>query len=190
MGVESERVRTFAAIFPSPEVASELSRCIASLSAKHYDVKWVEPLNLHVTLRFFGEIEKQLLPQLEAAIQAACAGVEPFELKVEGVGTFPPKGTPRVIWAGLTEGSERLANLFEMVDTAIKPLGFPRERFTAHFTLGRVRSAHNLSSLKKDLLSLEGKQFGTFQVSQVKLMKSELSRSGPSYSELAHFYLS
>jgi RNA 2',3'-cyclic 3'-phosphodiesterase len=148
------------------------------------DVAWVAETNLHVTLKFLGQIDDARVPSLVSALAAAAAGLTGFEVGVRGLGAFPSATRPRVVWAGLD--APQLTALANAVDAALASLGFPRESrpFSAHVTLGRVRESRRPN---RALAAALGRpvDFGFLAVSHVSLMRSELSPRGARYTELA-----
>lgn len=186
------QLRLFLAVVPPAAVVTRLTEVVERLRRFDYDVKWVEPNNMHITLKFLGEVDSELVPQLTTRVDAACQGARAFAVELKGIGTFPGQGRPRVIWVGVSSGTSELEALATAVSNAVSGLGFPKEPFTPHLTLGRVRSGAGAMSqdFKQEMRRLEAESFGCFTVREVKLMKSDLSRQGPRYSELANFHLS
>jgi len=148
-------------------------------------VAWVSRDNLHLTLKFLGGVEPIRLDALAEALTTIVAGWPAFELTVRGLGAFPSRTRPRVLWAGVDAGAAALATLAAGVDDALASLGFSREAraFSAHVTLGRVREPRPNPRLA-EALAVEG-AFGRQRVTRVCLMRSQLSPLGARYSELA-----
>jgi 2'-5' RNA ligase len=149
------------------------------------DVAWVARDNVHLTCKFLGGVEAARLDAITAALGAAAAGIEPFDLVVRGLGAFPSPTRPRVLWAGIGEGETEAARLAGRVDEALAGLGFPRDDrpFAGHVTLGRVREPKSNPGLAEGLRG--GIVYGSVRVDHVCLMRSELSPRGARYSELA-----
>ena len=149
------------------------------------DVAWVARDNVHLTLKFLGNVETARLPGVEHALAAAAAGQPAFDLAVHGLGAFPASTRARVLWAGVTAGGREAVDLAAGVDDALAALGFPRETrpFAAHVTLGRVRAPRANPRLAAALDAPE--PFGRQHVARVCLMRSELSPRGARYTELA-----
>jgi 2'-5' RNA ligase len=161
-------------------LASEIER----LRPHATDVAWVAPANLHVTLKFLGQVDEARVPVLVDALRAAAAGHRALDVAVRGLGAFPTPSRPRVLWAGLADAAG-LAPLADAVDAACGALGFPRETrpFAAHVTLGRVREPRRQPQLAEALA--RDTEFGRLRVARVSLMRSELSPRGARYTELA-----
>lgn len=184
-------VRAFIAIDLPPAHRELTAQVAAALAADQADVKWVKPEALHLTLKFLGEIPCNDLTPLQSALGKGLAGFPDFSIKLEGMGQFPPKGTPRVIWLGINNGALELANLAALIDKTLVALGFPGEirPWQAHLTLGRVNSPHHSDELQKLMSTTQTPDFPTFPAHEVILMRSQLQRSGPIYTRLAAWQL-
>lgn len=154
------------------------------LRALAREVAWVGRDNTHVTLKFLGGVEAGRLDAVAMALRAAVAERAAFHLVLQGLGAFPSAGRPRVLWAGVGEGAAAVGDLAGRVDSALAPLGFPRELrpFTAHVTLGRVRTSRPDRGLDEALAA--GGAFGSQRVARVSLMRSDLSPRGARHTEL------
>jgi 2'-5' RNA ligase len=147
-------------------------------------IKWVEPRNLHFTLKFLGEVPEAKFAHVAAALERL-RDSEAFDIHLEGVGAFPNLRSARVVWVGISEGADRLAALAARVEDALADAGFPREAraFSPHLTLGRVRDSERVPALKTALEALRCANFGVQRVESVVLMESRLSPKGPTYTE-------
>lgn len=130
-------MRLFVAVELHAEVNAQLARALESLRACR-GYRWVKPTQLHVTCKFLGEVDDARVDALRAALRAIA--VPPLQLGVRGLGQFPPRGRPRVVWAGLCGDVAALVALAGEVEAACAPLGFAREArpFRPHVTLARV----------------------------------------------------
>ncbi len=162
--------------------AEELQRRLATCGA---DVNWVRKENLHLTLRFLGEISRHQLESACAGTKRAAAGVEAFQLRFSGSGCFPSERHPKVVWVGLAEIPQAILNLHVGIEQELVQAGFPCEErpFSPHLTLGRVRSSRNSSRLVERLSATEFNS-ETFLVREVVVMKSELKSSGAVYTPI------
>jgi 2'-5' RNA ligase len=152
------------------------------------DMKLVEPENLHMTLKFLGEVEESRLEKVIAAL-GFLSQKQKFTMDLRGIGVFPNPAYVRVVWAGVDEGAKETGHLSREVDDALHALGFPREeRFHPHFTLARVRSIDK-EKMRKFLAESEAAGFGSFTVGSVDLMESKLEHKGPVYSIRKDFKL-
>ncbi len=176
--------RQFIALDLPDSVRGELARLCEPLE----EVRWTEPAQLHVTLRFLGEVPEER--REEAVRRLAGIRVEPFVLPVEGVGVFPPKGPPRVVWAGTGRGHPRLFQLRQRIDDALIGAGldFDLRTFHAHVTLGRC-GEDAARSIKGWRLRHEGFIGAPFRVDHFSLYESVLGAAGPEYRRLRRFAL-
>jgi 2'-5' RNA ligase len=187
------KIRTFVAVKAGPEVRAGAELLIGELCGSPADVKWVEPENLHLTVKFLGDVVAEGTPRVCEAVQGAVAGLAPFELEIRGAGAFPSVGRPGTVWLGTGRGSEQMEALFRPIDKALQKLGFPREsrRFHAHLTLGRVRrggpGVRELGELIRRQADFEA---GSMTVGEATIFSSVLRPEGPTYQILATARLS
>jgi len=176
-------MRVFVAINPTDEVRRRLYRAAAALREADYPIRWVPPDNIHLTLKFLGEVDEGSVDAVRDAIADALAGTAAFELHVAGFGAFPSARSPRVVWVG-AEGGQQLEDVHDRVEGALARLGHPRETraFHPHLTLGRARrgtSARQFKGMEDAFASLEFD--ASFRVDSVDLMRSTLRPSGAEY---------
>ncbi|MHB8898016.1 MAG: RNA 2',3'-cyclic phosphodiesterase [Thermoguttaceae bacterium] len=188
-----QSVRTFIAVEVSEAVRAAAAKVIRQLARCDASIRWVEPENMHLTLKFLGEVETIELPDICRAVEAAAAEVQGFTFDVAGVGAFPKPDRPRTIWLGVTAGVEQLEHLQKQIEKGLKRLGYPPEnrRFSPHLTLGRVKQpGPQLDELAELIRSLSERSAGTTEVDEVTVFSSELTREGPIYQPMAHASLS
>jgi RNA 2',3'-cyclic 3'-phosphodiesterase len=187
-----ESLRVFCAVELPSEVRAAAAAHAARLRRDFPDARasWVRPQGLHVTLKFIGELEPARLESLTRAAAAAAWKLGPFELSIEGAGTFPPKGVARVLWLGVRDASGQLARLQGRLETASHAAGFPHEakRFNPHLTVARLRQAKGADELSE---AHRRSAFGpyTFSVSELVVMRSELGPGGSRYTALSRHAL-
>lgn len=174
-------LRCFIALELPLEIQNELAQTVAALKRAEADVKWVEPDNVHLTLKFLGEIPHPKVLQIGIALNAL-AGEKAIPSRLAALGAFPNQHRPRVIWAGLDSGREQLNALQSKVEAIMSSLGFQREArdFSPHLTLGRVRSQRNLTALRESMEAIRPEPL-SFAFRQLILMKSTLTPSGSIY---------
>ena len=188
----AEKIRTFIAI----ELEEAHHRALRNVQLRFQReraatfVRWVAPENIHLTVKFLGDVDATAMPTLQRAVAEACVGITPFTLRLNGAGAFPNTRRPNVVWVGLGGQVERAALLAQRVDDACAALGMPRDDrpFSPHLTLGRVKR-----DARPDERQLIGKlielaavgELGLLQVERVSVMKSELHSSGSIYTRLA-----
>jgi 2'-5' RNA ligase len=178
------RMRLFIAVTVPDEVRAQLAELQQGMKRLPVDVRWIAPENFHLTLKFLGEVADGLLPGVEAALAAAAAAVPPFTAAFRGAGAFPRPQSPRIVWAGISDGAAELQRLAARVDEECGRLGFGREKraFSPHLTIGRVRSRQNLPLLVKRIAALADAAAGTFPVTEIVLMRSMLHPAGAEYT--------
>jgi 2'-5' RNA ligase len=182
-------VRSFVALLLPDEVRERLRELQTALRPSAGKATWVQPGNLHLTLKFLGSMPEDRLVAVGRAIAEAAGKASPFRLRCAGAGVFPNARRPRVLWAGTDDGHADLAALAEQVEAALEPLGFAREGrpFAGHITLARLRAP--APELGGAVVAHEGDVYGAFEVTRIHLMKSDLSPQGPTYSVLQEFSL-
>jgi 2'-5' RNA ligase len=179
-----DSVRAFIAVELDPRLLPkviELQREILSVGA---DVKAVEPENIHFTLKFLGEMQQPTINKVTDSMNKL--DFNSFVIDVSGVGCFPTIRNPRVIWIGVSTGLDDFSQIAKQLDNYLREIGFKSEgeRFTAHLTIGRVRSGLNKAALVKKLGDMLNAEVGRMTVGAVKLKKSVLTPRGPIYSTL------
>ena len=182
-------MRTFIAINLSPEIKKTLSLLIDELDKGSRNIRWIRQEGMHLTLKFLGEIGRERVPEIEDVLIRISKNYEPFVLKFEGTGSFPPGNkNPRVLWVGIEEG-ETLKALQSQLEGELEKLGFPRERrkFHAHLTLGRVKSFFNLRETLSLLEKYRERNFGEMEAEKITFFQSILKPTGAEYSVLSEF---
>jgi len=178
-------IRTFIAVEIFRDIRSNIERWIRSLQHKVNGVKWVETQNLHVTLKFLGDVAADDLPEITNTVMKATSQVEPFTLELFGSGAFPNMKAPRTIWIGCRDGAKQLTRLAMAIEDALSRLDFPKEArpFSPHLTIGRAKQ--KVADMTPLLTSGQAESFGQCSISEASLFSSDLTRSGPIYKKLA-----
>jgi len=184
-------IRAFLAIDVPDSYRAGLATVQVALKKSGADVRWVTPANIHLTLKFFGDITDTQVEEIATAAAAVAAATPAFHLQAQGVGTFPNPKNPRVIWLGLGGQTDVLAGLVQQLEEAFVPLGFPAEKrsFTPHLTLGRVRSSRGREELQRQMANLVLPAFQDFTVTGMVLYQSSLRPQGAVYTPLQHIGL-
>jgi 2'-5' RNA ligase len=179
-------IRAFLAIELPASLRSILSQAQDELKKSGADVKWVPVGNIHITLKFFGNITDFQVADISEAVTAMAANQEPFYLTVTAAGAFPSPKSPRVVWLGIGGDLEVLRDFHRRLETAFAALGFtPEDRpFSPHLTLGRVKSPSGRVALSRCLVQLPIPSPTPFQVGEIVLFRSILSPKGATYLPL------
>ena len=179
-------IRTFIAVEITDEIRERLRDAQAEMAHAGAAVRWTAPENVHLTLRFLGDIDQAQVTEIAAVMNEAAGEVSPFTLPVRGVGAFPDLRRPHVLWVGIT-ASEPLATLYEGLDAGLADFDVKQEMrgFTPHLTLGRVRGPSGIERLGEKLAALADEEFGEMTVDEIMLMMSDLTPAGAVYTPLA-----
>ena len=182
------KLRTFIAVETSPEVRSHTGRMIERLRRAGATVKWVDTSNIHLTLKFLGDVAADEIPGVCQAVTDAVSDLGAFEVQCRGAGAFPDTSRPRTVWIGVEEGEQQMVALHEAVDVALERPGFRRERrrFHPHLTIGRLRhGGGSMRELGRLIDEHSGFEAGRMRVEQAVVFSSELTREGPIYTVLS-----
>ncbi len=182
-------MRTFIAIELPQEIKDSLAQLQDKLKASGADIKWVEPQNIHLTLKFLGEINEDKLNKVISIMESVAESTKPFDICICSVGAFPRISSPRVIWVGLDKGDTESKAIAKSLEEKIQKLGIPKEKrpFSSHITLGRTKSSLNMVKLVRDLkprINDFGIENLEFLVTKITLFKSTLTPKGPVYEAL------
>jgi RNA 2',3'-cyclic 3'-phosphodiesterase len=191
-GDTSKPLRLFAAITIPEPVRDEMIAIQRELKPLALgDVRWTNVEQLHLTLKFLGNVSTRSLDAVKQSLAEACATAAPFLLRARGIGFFPNDRQPRVVWVGI-EGDEKvLMELQKRVEQRLAPFAEKpgAERFLAHATLGRFQKyrRHKTGQLLPRVAALAGHVFGEWQVEEIILFRSELSADGARHTLVAVF---
>ncbi len=136
------RLRTFIAVEMSPRVIGRAGDLIDKLRVAAAEINWIRPQQMHLTLKFLGDVPDTDTPDICNVVRDVAASFEPFEITCRGVGAFPNVQAPKTLWIGIEDGADELKQLQAAIDDALKTeLGFAKEPrgFRPHLTLGRVK---------------------------------------------------
>ena len=178
-------MRTFLAV-EVPEAIRRVVYDFGEIEAKReLPIKWVAFENLHITLKFLGEIDEGLRCDMMPIITGVCEKHHPFQIVLSGLGCFPNPRNPRVLWVGVEQGGEELCRLAADLEGSMARLGFKQEkRFHPHLTIGRIKKPCKVEHiLAKNVVT------DAFGVDSVVLFKSTLKPDGPVYDALDRFRL-
>lgn len=184
-------MRCFVAVALPPPVRTLLVQVQDALRRAEGDLKWVEEQNLHLSLKFLGDLDEEALSKLKDLLSLEALRWPAMALTYAGVGVFPDHGDPKVVWAGCGGDVESLAALASAIERAAELVGVPRERkpFVAHLTIGRVKSGRNVKRLQSAIANQREVPLGKDLVKKFVLYRSTLTNQGPIYESIADFPL-
>jgi len=184
----TESIRSFLAFdMESATVLNRLKAAQALLVQTGADLKLVEPQNIHITVRFLGDITPDTAEKIFEEMKKI--QFTPFNVQISGLGVFPDLHYPRVVWAGMTEGADQLKNVFTQLEPRLQGLGFAPDPkgFSPHLTIARVRSGTNKTQLAEFINKNANYDFGAIKAECLRLKKSDLTPKGPIYSTFKEF---
>jgi 2'-5' RNA ligase len=182
--------RAFVAIEIDEAVRQKLVNIQQQLAATGAQLKLVEPGNIHVTMKFLGDVPSDKIDAVADALRTAASRVQSFDINVRGIGVFPNLRYIRVLWAGVADGRDAVIALEQNIDRELQKLGFSSERdFVPHLTLARVKTAKRKEQLAASIKEMSDLEFGVTRAQAVELKQSTLTPKGPIYSTLAHIEL-
>jgi 2'-5' RNA ligase len=187
-----EEIRSFIAIDLPPAFLEAIGSLQDELKTGTKGIRWVKSGNIHLTLKFLGDVPSELLDELGEILASVCRGHAPLELSPGTPGGFPSLERPRVIWLGLEGELEELETLKQEIEKGCSSAGLPREKrsFHPHLTLGRVKNWRKASATLADLFGrTKAVSAATFTVKAVHLYRSDLTRDGAVYTKLKSFPL-
>ena len=163
---------------------------VGSTSSPRSDVKWVEPENIHLTLKFLGEIDEKQLAEVYDITKQVAALHKNFTLDIESVGSFGGRSA-KVVWVGAGKGADELIALQKDLDERLEQAGYPKEdrEFSAHLTICRVRNPKAGFKLAEAVVQFEKLKLGSIDADAVCVYQSQLMPEGPIYTQLASFKL-
>ncbi len=184
-------MRLFIAIDLTDEMRKKIIEIKKKLTSGEFDVKFVEPENLHITLKFLGDVEEDKIGYIYSVLENVSKKFKGFNVEIKGLGYFGSSKFIRVIWLGIEKGCSEIVSISEQLE---KELGFLRKNefktHSPHITIGRVKSGRNKDKLLRCIEELKDVNLGEMNVNVIKLKESILTKKGPIYSDLKSFKLS
>ena len=178
--------RLFIALDVSEAIRRKVHAAAAALPAGDSKINFVAAENIHLTLHFLGEVADERVMDVHRAVEQAAGQVGPFELAVTGLKAVPPQGRLRMVWAGVTEQTGRLARLHELLGAGLHEGGFQTDHrpFSPHLTLARVRATREADAIRQAVAAEEGRPFGTCRIDEIVAYSSQLTKKGPIYEAM------
>ncbi|MEM1582016.1 MAG: RNA 2',3'-cyclic phosphodiesterase [Candidatus Bathyarchaeia archaeon] len=180
-----ELVRSFIAFdIDDSNVIKNLERIQSVLLETGADLKLVKPENIHITVRFLGEIPSFMIDGVYGEMNKV--NFSPFDIEIKGLGVFPNMRHINVVWAGIRKGANELRNIYYQLEPNLQALGLkPDDKgFSPHLTIARVRTGRKRDELAKMIRDFENYDFGIVKARCLRLKKSVLTPQGPIYSNL------
>jgi 2'-5' RNA ligase len=179
-------MRTFIAINLTQEIRDYLAGIQGELKKCRADVKWVQPENIHLTLKFLGERDEKKIEKIKEALEETAREKNCFSVRLYNIGAFPKIDSPRVIWVGIDKGEKETKEIAYELEEKIAKIGIPKEDkpFSSHITIARIRSPADRASLVQELKRLSKLENKEFSVTTITLYKSTLTPKGPIYEVL------
>lgn len=167
------------------DMQPKIAEFINQIKKTGANVKLVEPENMHMTLKFLGDTDEKFVDKIEKIMKESVVNSDSFNIQLKGCGVFPNENYIKVIWVGV-QNCEQIRIIAEKIDKKLSELGFPKEKrgFSAHLTIGRVRTAKNKDELLQVFNRYKDIVFAETQVDFLQLKKSELTSKGPIYTTL------
>ena len=182
----SDTVRTFIAFELPEQIVGAISQIQEGLKKSGLKMKWVKPENIHLTLKFLGNIKTSDVEKVDRAMTRSSRGVDPISLAVKGMGVFPDLRRPRVLWVGITGGVNSILTLHSAIEENLESIGFPKENrpFKGHLTVGRVKARIDSKILADAMKAFETFESESFIADHLILFQSELRPTGAVYTKL------
>jgi 2'-5' RNA ligase len=179
-------IRTFIAVELPQEIQGKLGQFQSDFKESVPDVRWTKYGNIHLTLKFLGDVPLSKIDKIGEALRKVAARFPSFTMSLAGIGAFPNSRKPRVIWVGVKKGADELKDIARAIESFMKRLGFPPEkrRFSPHLTVGRIRHLKNPVAMAEALDKSEVGELGEFTVKRISLIKSQLDPAGSIYTTL------
>jgi 2'-5' RNA ligase len=178
-------MRCFIAIDINEGVRSRIRSLLSDVKVSDADVRWVKAENIHLTLKFLGEIREELIEEMKGTLDSISGQFRRFSMEVKGVGVFPDYSRPRILWVGIRL-TESLNLLFSRIERAMEGYGIKRETrvFRPHLTIGRIKSQRGIKPLLAEFRRHREDDFGRTDATGIILMKSVLKPEGAEYERL------
>ncbi len=188
-GQKKNLVRLFVALVFPDEIKSALGALVDDLKPCAQGIKWVEAKNIHLTLKFIGEVPQRKVDRICTALAEVLAGRKKFVGRIVGCGGFPNLRRPRVLWVGM-ENADPAVEMSREINHKLIPIGIKSEKkkLSPHLTLGRVKKPSDLSALASYMENLNF-DAGSVILDKVALVKSTLTPGGPIYEDVKVFEL-
>jgi 2'-5' RNA ligase len=178
-------LRTFIAIEIPDAIQTKIAQLQEELKPARESISWTKAHKIHLTLKFLGEVEETLLPDIIKEVTSVCTTQTPFDFEIKNMGCFPNPRRARVVWVGTDNPGQQLSTLAKNIEDCLIQFGFSKEnrKFNPHLTIGRVKSPLGESFIE----TIKAKSFygGRITAAEIAVIKSDLKPTGAVYTPLA-----
>lgn len=183
---KDKTIRTFIAIELPQKIRDGLKNIQDGLRDEINKVTCVKLENIHLTIKFLGDIEADKIDSIAGLLEGAAAKSHSFDISAKGVGCFPTIDNPRVLWVGIEEGNVNMAALYNNIEDALSAIGFAKEErpFKPHLTLGRIKFLKDKKGLKERIERFKDITLGQYMVDSICLFQSRLTPKGAVHTKL------
>ncbi len=183
-------MRCFLGVELTEEVKEKISPVLKDMEGIDGDIKTVDQENLHITVKFLGDIEESDIQRINP-IEKITTDLDPFEVKMGGMRTFPSQDYIKVVWIDLKKGNEKFVELISRIENKLHEHGFSKDKNEPmpHATVARVKSGRNKEKIKSIIEKWKNSTFGDMVVDKVTLFQSELTPEGPVYERIKNYRL-
>ena len=182
----TQHIRCFVAIELPKAIQDQLSQIQNTLRKQIQRASWVKPGNIHLTLKFLGDVNPNDIKSVGQAIAQVASYHSPFSLQFGDVGAFPNPARPRVIWVGVKVGGEKVSAFAQDINGVLSPCGFPpdNKKFNSHLTIARLKEQVNLRPFASLHCQYDEIDSAAMTVHEVSLIRSQLHPKGAIYTTL------
>jgi 2'-5' RNA ligase len=179
-------IRTFVCIEIPQSIKARIEKLQSELRRPSAQISWVKPANIHLTLKFLGDVEQSKILQVNTAVNRATDSFSPFQITAGNTGCFPSPRNPSVLWIGIAPVAGDLQRLRDALEEELARQGFEHDnkKFNPHLTIARIRDSRNTAEVADAFLT-SGFAYESFQASEVIVMRSQLSPQGSIYTPQA-----
>ena len=187
----NQPIRCFIAIEIPEAIQNQLARIQGTLRNQIQKASWVKPSNIHLTLKFLGDVDPEDLESIGEAIEGVAIRHRSFSLRIGGLGAFPNFARPRVIWTGVKVGGERVSAIAQDINMALSDFGFSLDtkKFNPHLTIARLKERIDLRPYTNQYRQYDRIDGAGMSVDTISLIQSQLHPTGAIYSTLRSYSL-
>ena len=185
----NQPIRCFIAIEIPETIQNQLVRIQGTLRKQIQKASWVKPGNIHLTLKFLGDVDPEDLESIGQAIEEVASRHRSFSLRIGGLGAFPNFARPRVMWTGVKAGGERVSTLAQDINIALSHCGFSvdTKKFNPHLTIARLKERVDLRPYANQYRQYDRMHGAEMNVNTISLIQSQLHPTGAIYSTLQSY---